>query len=119
MNNVGGQTNMTALLLVFVLALLLFGPKKTYTLALEMGRYAGMLKRTARDLQHQFDLTAIEPVSNFPASPGAQQVILSPSNVTVPGRRVEEISDPQALTESPTTLSGGEEKVCDTPAGAH
>ncbi len=109
---------MTALLLILVLALLLFGPKKTYALAIEAGRYVGMLKRSARDLQSQFDINATESAGHFSCSDSAQQIILSPSNVTVPGRRVEDISDPQAVGESQALAPEIEHEARHEPAGA-
>ena len=91
---------MTGLLFVLVLALLLFGPKKTYALAMEAGRYVGMVKHAVRDLQQQFDIsTHPEPAPVKSLSAGEEEFYYSPSNATVPGRAVEDISDPQALNE--------------------
>lgn len=109
---------MSAMLLVLVLALLLFGPKKTYALAIEVGRYIGMLKRTARDLQNQLDITSTEAARHFSSTDAAQEIIFSPSNVTLPGRKVDDISDPQALSESEASGPEMEHQAHHEPAGA-
>lgn len=56
-------------LVVFVVALLVFGPKKLPEVARSLGKMLGSLRRTLDDIKHETNLSAFDLESEVPKTP--------------------------------------------------
>ncbi|MCK5878190.1 MAG: twin-arginine translocase subunit TatB [Holophagae bacterium] len=105
------------LVLIFVIALIVFGPEKLPSVARTVGKVARDLKRTTNELtetiQREVDLEEIQSTLDIPAEVrrNVRNLVLPPDEVA--RRRKEKLKE----IEKRKTKRATEEDVKDTPEG--
>ena len=114
---------MPELILIFVIALLVFGPQELPKLAKNLGRVMAEFKRTSDDLMHQVqrELDSVEAEEAKAAEPAAPETISPPADPSglpplVPDPDLEKAAAGQDGGTPPAPGAGGEAVEAGTEA---